>query len=156
MADEAITNANLEHADHLPTPPDVIVINNEDDDPLPLYMQQPPAILPKIKPESSSTPMSPPSHCYPTRLCNPPKHLENFHLFTTVAEDTRTSYPYIDASGNTVDLAILDKNTIVQVCRYVMLHCADSICLGNPNNKKQYGLKARASVNLLTVGMQLL
>ncbi len=23
-----------------------------------------------------------------------------------------------------------------------MLHCADSICLGNPNNKKQYGLKA--------------
>ena len=23
-----------------------------------------------------------------------------------------------------------------------MLHCADSVCIGNPNNKKQYGLKA--------------
>ena len=48
----------------------------------------------------------------------------------------------VDASGNTVDLAITDKNTIAQVCHYGMLHCADSVCIGNPNNKKQYGLKA--------------
>jgi hypothetical protein len=32
--------------------------------------------------------------------------------------------------------------TIAQVCHYVMLHCAELISIGNPNNKKQYGLKA--------------
>ena len=58
MTDKAITNADLDHADHLPTPPEVIVIDDEDNDPLPINMQQVPAILPKIEPqiEPTSTP----------------------------------------------------------------------------------------------------
>ena len=34
------------------------------------------------------------------------------------------------------------ENMIVHVCHYVMLHTAESIFVGNPNNKKQYRLKA--------------
>jgi hypothetical protein len=59
-----------------------------------------------------------------------------------VADDVTTSYPYVDARGNTVDLAITDEDHIAHVCHYVMLHCAESTFVGNPNNKKQYGLKA--------------
>jgi hypothetical protein len=59
-----------------------------------------------------------------------------------VAEDTCMSYPYINASGNKVDLAFADEHTIAQVCHYVMLHCAKSISIGNSNKQKQYGLKA--------------
>ena len=103
MADEAITNADLDHTDHLPTPPEVIVIDDDDNDSLPINMQCYPTkdILPKIEPTiapaSTPAPAPPPSHCYPTRLRQPPKHLEFFHIFTTDAEDTRTYYPYIDA-----------------------------------------------------------
>jgi hypothetical protein len=39
MADKAITNADLDNADHLPTPPEVIVINDDDNDSLPIDMQ---------------------------------------------------------------------------------------------------------------------
>ncbi len=59
-----------------------------------------------------------------------------------VAEDTCTSYPYINASGNEHDLAFDNEHTIAQVCHYVMLHCAESISTGNPNKKKLCGLKA--------------
>jgi hypothetical protein len=34
------------------------------------------------------------------------------------------------------------ENMIVHVCHYVMLHTVESIFVGNPNNKKQYRLKA--------------
>jgi hypothetical protein len=63
-------------------------------------------------------------------------------MFTTVAEDTYMDYPYCSAAVKTVDLAIKDENMIAQVCHYVMLHTAKSIFVGNPKNKKQYGLKA--------------
>ncbi len=142
MADDIIANADLNHDDHLPAPPKVIVIDDDDNDPLPTQTKQTLVYLPKIEPDSPSQVISPPSHHYPTRHSQPPKHLENFHLFTTVVEDTRTSYPYVDATGKMVDLALTDENTIAQVCHQVMLHCADSICLGNPNNTKQHGLKA--------------
>ncbi len=59
-----------------------------------------------------------------------------------MADDVRTAYPHVDASSNTVDLAFTDENTIARVCHYVMLNCAESTFVGNPNNKKQYGLKA--------------
>jgi hypothetical protein len=63
-------------------------------------------------------------------------------MFTTVAEDTYMNYPYCDAGGKTVDLAIKDENMMAHVCHYVMLHTAESIFVGNLNNKKQYGSKA--------------
>jgi hypothetical protein len=62
-------------------------------------------------------------------------------MFTTVAEDTYMNYLYCDAGGKTVDLAIKDQNMMAHVCHYVMLHTAESIFVGNHNNKKQYGLK---------------
>jgi hypothetical protein len=52
-----------------------------------------------------------------------------------MADDAQTSYPYIDASGKTIDLAFDDEITIACVCHYVMLHCAKSTFLGNPNKK---------------------
>ena len=63
-------------------------------------------------------------------------------MITTVAEDTYMDYLYCDAGGKTVDLAIKDENMMVHVCHYMMLHTAESIFASNPNNKKQYGLKA--------------
>ncbi len=62
-------------------------------------------------------------------------------MFTTVAEDPYMNYPYCDAGGKTVDLVIKDENMMAHVCHYVMLHTAESNFVGNPNNKKQYGLK---------------
>ncbi len=98
MADDTIANADLNHDDHLPAPPEVIVIDDDDNDPLPTQTKQTLDYLPKIEPDSQSQVISSPSHCYPTRHCQPLKHLENFHLFTTVVEDTRTSYPYVGAT----------------------------------------------------------
>jgi hypothetical protein len=59
-----------------------------------------------------------------------------------VADDDHIAYPYVDASSNTVDLPFRDENTIAHVCHYLMLHCAESTFVGNPNNKKKYSLKA--------------
>jgi hypothetical protein len=85
---------------------------------------------------------SPRNHQYPTRNRYLPTHLKDYHMFTTVAEDTYMDYPYCDAGDKTVDLAIKDENMMVHVCHYMMLHTAESIFASNPNNKKQYGLKA--------------
>jgi hypothetical protein len=63
-------------------------------------------------------------------------------MFTTVAEDTYLDYRRCDAGGKTDDLVIKNDNMIVHVCHHVMLHTAESVFFGNPNNKKQYGLKA--------------
>ncbi len=63
-------------------------------------------------------------------------------MFTTVAEDTYMDYPYCDAGGKTVALAIKNKNMTAHICHYVMLHTAEFIFVGNPSNKKNYGLKA--------------
>jgi hypothetical protein len=42
-----------------------------------------------------------------------------------VAKDKSPEYPYRDASGHDVDLAITDEYMIAQVYHYVMLHTAD-------------------------------
>jgi hypothetical protein len=52
-----------------------------------------------------------------------------------MVDDAQTSYPHIDARGKNVDLAFDNKITIARVCHYVMLHCAKSTFLGNPNKK---------------------
>jgi hypothetical protein len=84
---------------------------------------------------------SPQNHRYPTRNCSLSAHLKDYHMFTNVAEDTYMNYLYCDAVGKTVDLAIKDENMMAHVCHYVMLHTAEFIFVGNPNNKKQYRLK---------------
>ncbi len=51
------------------------------------------------------------------------------------------SYPYINAAGHTVDLAIQDEVMMAHVCHYVMMHTADKLYAAPPSTKKQYGLK---------------
>jgi hypothetical protein len=50
-----------------------------------------------------------------------------------MADGAQTSYPYVDASSKTIDLAFNNEITIARVCHYVMLHCAKLTFLGNPN-----------------------
>jgi hypothetical protein len=146
MADEALANVDIDNMDLLPTSPEVIVIDDDDNVPLPPTVKQTLMYLPKIEPENHTTPLlSSPSVSLrrnPSRQRNLPKHLQDYHIFTTVANDVQTSFPYVDASGRTVDLAMDDEQRIATVCHYLMLHCAESTFVGNPNNKKQYGLKA--------------
>jgi hypothetical protein len=150
MADEALANADINDTEALPPPPEVIVIDDGNNVPLPPSIKQTLAYLLKIEPDAPSqffpTPQSPtsqlPVHPYPPHQQTQPQPFADYHLFTTVAEDVTTLYPFINVSGNTVDLAITDEQHIAHVCHYVMLHCAESTFVGNPNNKKQYGLKA--------------
>jgi hypothetical protein len=144
LADEAMANADIDHKDILPDPPEVIIIDDGDDTPLPPPVKQTLQYLPKIEQGSILPSSSQPSHHYPTRIQTPPKHFgfDHDHVFTTMADNDQNSYLYIDASGKTDDLAFKDKITIKRVCHYIMLHCAKSTFVGNPNNKKQYDLKA--------------
>ncbi len=146
LADEALANVDIDHMDILPAPPEVIIVDDDDNVPLPHPMKQTLVYLYKFEPIITLLPIpqSPLSTvwCNPTHQQNPPQYLRDYNLFTTVADNVHTAYPYVDASGNTSDLSFTDENTIACVCHYVMLHCAESIFVGNPNNKRQYGLKA--------------
>ena len=75
-----------------------------------------------------------------------PCHLDDCHIFTTIAEEKQQppNHPYHTTGGNTVDLAIHDKLHMAHLCHYVMVHTATSLALsrqGQPT-KKQCGLKA--------------
>ena len=66
-------------------------------------------------------------------------------MFTTMADKSLNpdpSYPYINAAGHTVDLAIQDEVMMAHVCHYIMMHTADKLYAAPPSTKKQYGLKA--------------
>ena len=137
-------NADFQDSDILPPAPEVIVIDDDDDTPfLPALKHKSTPV--KLKPDVIVPPISilPEPRHYPARTRTPPTHLglDNYHLFAMVAEDTRTSYPYVNAKGQEVDLAIQDEVMMAHICQYVMLHAAESQLVGNPNNKKQYGLK---------------
>jgi hypothetical protein len=134
LAKDTLANADIDNVDVFPPPPEVIIINDDDNVSLPSSTKQTLEYLPKLEPDNTPSPPSSPVPRYPTRQRAPPKHLANFHLFTTVADNVQTSYPYVDARGNTVDLAFDDETLIAQVCHYVMLHCAETTFVGNPNN----------------------
>jgi hypothetical protein len=146
MADNALANAAIDDMDVLPPPPEVIMIDDDDNIPLPPSIKQSLDYLPKNEPANSAQipplPASPPARRNPPHNCVLPSHLSDYHPFTAVADDVHASYPYANAKGHTVDLAFEDEQCIVQVCHYVMLHCTELMFIGNPNNKKQYGLKA--------------
>jgi hypothetical protein len=144
LADEAVKNADLDITNHLPPPPEIIKIDDKDDVPLPPAIKQTLTYLPKIEEAPTVPPTTKPStpHCYPTRTRNLPSHLDSYHLFTTVAKDKQTTFPYTNKAGKQVNLAFKNENTIAHVCHYVMVHCAEYTFIANPNNKKQYGLKA--------------
>ena len=148
LADEALANAEINDSEALPPPPDMIIIDDDDDVPLPPPTKQTLDYLPKIEPEPttpSSTLLSittPLVRRNPPRTRTQPLRFTDFHMFTTVADDIHHSFPYLDASGTTVDLAITDEDHIAHVCHYVLLHCAESTFIGHPPTKKQYGLQA--------------
>jgi hypothetical protein len=138
-ADVALANADINDIDILLSPPEVIVIDNDDNVPLPPSVKQSLDYLPKLEPGGPTS--LPPIATYPSTQRNPtcqrnlPSHLNDYHLFTMVAKDIQMSYPYVNAKGNTDDLAFDDEHWIAKVCHYVMLHCAKSIFVGNPNKK---------------------
>ncbi len=139
MVDEALANADINDMDVLPPPPEVIVIGDDDNVPLPPSVKQSLDYLPKLEPDgpTSLPPIStsPSTQRNPTCQLNLPSHLNHYHLFTLVANDIQMSYPYVNAKGNTIDLAFDDEHCIAKVCHYVMLHCAKSTFVGNPNKK---------------------
>jgi hypothetical protein len=51
------------------------------------------------------------------------------------------SYPYTNAAGHTVDLAIQDEVMMAHVCHYIMMHTADKLYAAPPSTKKRYGSK---------------
>jgi hypothetical protein len=166
LADDAAQNADLDTADFLPPPPEVITIDDEDDFPATaiLLTTSHLPIIPKVEPNGIANGQSPkvesegpppqltlcpstpmPSY-YPTRSLSPPQHLGKYHLFTTVADELNQSpvHPYWTAGGSDVNLAITDKNMIAQRCHYIMTHTADTLfCASDiPLKKKQCRFKA--------------
>jgi hypothetical protein len=102
------------------------------------HLLLPMSVLP-IPPPSCSTRSSTCPKCFP-------HHLDNYHLFTTVAEEKQhpTNHPYYTVGGTTVDLVIHDKLHMAHLSHYVMVHTATSLAFSRQGlpTKKQYGLKA--------------
>ncbi len=55
MADEALANADINDMDVLPPPPEVIVIDNDDNVPLPPSVNQSFDYLPKLEPDGPTS-----------------------------------------------------------------------------------------------------
>ena len=60
MADEALANADIDDTEALPPPPDVIIIDDGDDVPLPPCIKQTLDYLSKVEPDTSSTNLTTP------------------------------------------------------------------------------------------------
>jgi hypothetical protein len=171
LADEAAQKADLVVTEHRPSPPEVIEIDDDTDyvyvPPVTPFIKQEPIVSTLTDtPESSSSPTTT-STSIPSRPRTPcmsqipppstssqvstrnrclPGHLDDYHLFTTVAEERRQpwDFPYHTAGGTDVNLAIHDKVRMAHLCHFVMVHTATSLelaCQGHPT-KKQYSLKA--------------
>ena len=162
LADKAAQNADLDVTEHLPPPPEVIKIDDNNNfvyvPPVTPFIKQEPdnswsINIPKASPTppmpSHSIPpptckpcildISPPSHTYtcPWRL---PGHLVDYHMFTTVAEEHRQppELPYHTAGDTDIDLAIHDEERMAHLCHFVMVHTTTSLELarqGHPTRK---------------------
>jgi len=101
MVDEAMQNADLDMAAQLPPAPEFIKLDDDNDDddfgpsPLPFTLhctlQYIPKVEPNLAPPTISSPL--PSHAfpvppsrYPSCTRAPPKRLDEYHLFTTMAD----------------------------------------------------------------------
>ncbi len=152
LADEAIHIADLTTVDHLPPPPEVFEIPDDDNE---IYTH-PVNTLPLAKPEL--TPMmkvepEPQGHPSPgdpplrrsTRSKRPPDRFKDY-MFTTIADEPHLPPPppYRTAGGTDVDINIQDETVMAMLCHYVMTHTATALQLANQGQptKKQYSLKA--------------
>jgi hypothetical protein len=94
-----------------------------------------------LAPSLPASPSFPPGGSqYPTRVQNPPGHVQDY-VFTAVAEDP--THPYCMASGDLVDLAIPDECRMAHISHYVMAHMANAFYSAESvqPRKKQYSLK---------------
>ena len=147
LADKAAQNADLDNIEHLPPPPEVIELDDDDDM---VYVPPHTTTSPVIKQESISSPTSaspvrriqPPAKSTRTSVHDrhPPRHLNDFHLFSTVTDEHRQppEHPYHTAGGTDVDLAIQDEQRMAHLCHFVMVHTATSLHLaqhGQPTKK---------------------
>ena len=154
LADEAIMNADLETSDHLPPPPELIELDDDDYDryvppvnTLPLTKAELSPDI-KIEPDTNGTPntlISDAATRRSTRLRKPPQRFQDY-VFITIAEEKHLPPPppYHTAGGTDVDITIQDERVMAMVCHYVLTHTATSLQLaaqGHPT-KKQYSLKA--------------
>jgi hypothetical protein len=123
-------NVDLDFEEHLPSPPEVIKIADDNE----VNYSPPVNTLPLAKPELPSPPLvdpnipsAPPQYTLhrSTRVCRPPEYLQDY-LFTTVAEKQHQPPPppYHTAGGTDVDLTIQDESVMAQICHYVMVHTA--------------------------------
>jgi hypothetical protein len=92
LADKEVQNADLDTANFLPLPPEVITIKDKDNYPVTtiLAVNSHLLIILKIDPDGPPPPIPPsppdpmPSR-YPIRSCQASQHLDDYHLFTKVA-----------------------------------------------------------------------
>ena len=152
LADEAITNADLTTVDHLPPPPDVFEISDDDNDiyapptnTLPLAK---PELTPIMKVEPDPQGQLLPDGTQPrrsNRAKRPPDRFKDY-VFTTIADESHLPPPppYRTAGGTDVNIDIQDETVMAMLCHYVMTHTATALQLaaqGQPT-KRQYSLKA--------------
>jgi hypothetical protein len=154
LAGEAAHNADLDTTELLPPPPDIIEIDDNEED----FVYTPPHIStsPFVKQETpfSPTPPTPVASVLPSttstrpgaRSRRLPRRFDDYHMFTMVADEHRQppEHSYHTAGGTDVDLAIQDEEHMAHICHFAMVHTAASIHLaqiGQPT-KKQYDLKA--------------
>ena len=127
LADEAAHNADLDNTEQLPPPPEVIELDDDDDM---VYLPPHTATSPFVKQEPISSTATPvPTIQHPTKSTRssvrdrcPPRHLNDFHLFTTVADKHRQppEHPYHTAGGTDVDLVIQDEKRMAHLCHFVI------------------------------------
>ena len=168
LANKAAWNADLDVTEHLPPPPGVIKIDDNNDfiyvPPVTLFIKQEPVNSTSIDIPATSPSMLVTSQSIPSPACAPymsripppsrtsthtwhlPGHLDDYHMFITVAYERRQppGLPYHTAGSTNVNLAIQDKEQTAHHCHLVMVHTATSLELtkqGHPT-KKQYSLKA--------------
>jgi len=103
LADEAADNADLDNTEHLPPPPEVIELDDDNDivyAPPPTYdspfikqeyiaVPSPSVPSPARTPHLSQIQLPSASTGRSTRSRRPPTHLANYHVYTTVAEESR-------------------------------------------------------------------
>jgi hypothetical protein len=127
LADEAAHNADLDNTEQLPPPPEVIELDDDDDI---VYVPPHTATSPFVKQEPITT-IQPPTKSTRTSVHDrrPPRHLNDFHMFTTVANEhcQPPEHPYHTAEGTDVDLAIQDEKRMAHLCHFVMVHTATSL-----------------------------
>jgi len=127
LADEAADNVDLDNAEHLPPPPEVNELDDNNDIayvPPPTYdspfikqeyfaVPSPSVPSPARTPHLSQIPLPFKSTGHSTRSHRPPTHLTDYHVYTTVAEDHVNPPTILIILLGVLTLTLLSKMNIV-------------------------------------------